>query len=402
VPRRQPPEMWSSFGIGEVPAWRTLAPVERAGGIGTRATLGGLGVGFTVGWNITALGAVATRLSHAYGVGLVTVGLFTTAQFVVHLAMQIPGGRIADRFGARRTGLVGLGVIAAGNAVSLIAPQPVYAFVGRAVVGLGTGLAFVSGSDYVRSRGGSPFVQGVYGSASVLAPGIGLALIPGFANWTGFRAPYLSAVIVAAICTIALALAPAGPRTARHSGERLEVGFFRDVRLYRFAAIHALSFGFSVVVGNWVVTLLEHHGHSKGAAAAAGSLTLLLGFFTRIWGGSLLRRPHASRWVAASLVLGGAGAVALATPLPVVGLFAAAAVIGLAAGLPFAMAFTGAAAARPEAPGAAVGYINAWAAFVIVVGTPLVGLTFSLPGDGRVGFVVIGLLAALAALAAPR
>ena len=39
---------------------------------------------------------------------------------------------------------------------------------------------------------------------------------------------------------------------------------------------------------------------------------------------------------------------------------------------------------------------------MIVVGTPLVGLTFSLPGDGRIGFVVIGLLAALAALATPR
>ena len=39
---------------------------------------------------------------------------------------------------------------------------------------------------------------------------------------------------------------------------------------------------------------------------------------------------------------------------------------------------------------------------VIVVGTPLVGLTFSLPGDGRLGFVVLGGLAALAALATPR
>jgi hypothetical protein len=46
--------------------------------------------------------------------------------------------------------------------------------------------------------------------------------------------------------------------------------------------------------------------------------------------------------------------------------------------------------------------VNAWASLVIVVGAPLVGLTFSLPGDGRVGFVAIGILAALAALATPR
>ncbi|HXH97738.1 MAG TPA: hypothetical protein VNH40_11060, partial [Gaiellaceae bacterium] len=67
----------------------------------------------------------------------------------------------------------------------------------------------------------------------------------------------------------------------------------------------------------------------------------------------------------------------------------------------FAMAFTGAAAARPEAPGAAIGFINTWAALAVVAGTPLVGLTFSLPGDGRIGFVVLGVVAAFAALATP-
>ena len=92
----------------------------------------------------------------------------------------------------------------------------------------------------------------------------------------------------------------------------------------------------------------------------------------------------------------------LALPLPFWALVVAAAIVGLAAGVPFAMAFTGAAAARPDAPGAAVGLVNAWASLVIVAGTPLVGLTFSLPGDGRIGFVVLGLLAALAALATPR
>ncbi|MFL5913919.1 MAG: MFS transporter [Gaiellaceae bacterium] len=364
-----------------------------------RAAIGGFGVGAAVGWNIAALGAVATRLSHAYDVRLATVGLFVTVQFVVHMAMQIPGGRMADRFGAQRSALVGVAVIAAGNAISLIAPAAALAFGGRAIVGLGTGIAFVSGSDYVRASRGSPFQQGVYGSASVLAPGIALAVVPAIG---GFRAPYLTAIVVAALSLAALAVAPRAARTRRHAGERIGGDLFRDIRLYRFGAIHALSFGFSVVVGNWVVTLLEHHGQSKGVAAAVGSLTLLLGFFTRIAGGSILSRPNASRWVAGSLVAGGAAAVALATPLPLAGLVAASAVVGLAAGIPFAMAFSGAAAARPDAPGAAVGFVNALASFVIVVGTPLVGLTFSLPGDGRIGFVVVGVLAALASLATPR
>jgi nitrate/nitrite transporter NarK len=212
----------------------------------------------------------------------------------------------------------------------------------------------------------------------------------------------VSAIVVVGTSLALLALAPTVERTVRHAGERLESNFFTDPRLYRLAAIHSMSFGFSVVIGNTVVTLLEHHGYSKRAAAFAGSLTLVLSFFTRIAGGPLLQRPDARRWIAASLVVGGSGAIALALPMPYVLVVVAAAVIGLAAGVPFARAFTGAAAARPDAPGAAVGFVNGWASFVIVVGTPLVGLTFLLPGDGRLGFIALGSLAALAALATPR
>jgi MFS family permease len=364
--------------------------------------VGGIGVGIAVGWNITVLGPIATPLSHAYDVSLTTIGLFVTVQFVVHMLMQIPGGRAADRLGARTSALAGLTIIALGSAVSLPAAEPALGFLGRAVVGVGTGFAFVGGSDYIRARGGSPFLQGLYGGGSVLAPGVAVAVMPPLESSIGFRAPYLSSIVVALVCATLLALAPAVERTVRHAGERLDTAFFRDRRLYRFAAIHAMSFGFSVVVGNWVVTLLEHHGHSKSSAAATGSLTLLLGFFTRAAGGSLLRHRSASAWVASSLVVGGLGAVVLALPLPLAALVVVSAVVGLAAGLPFAMAFTGAAAARPDAPGAAVGFVNACASFVIVAGTPLVGLTFSLPGNGRIGFVALGIVAALSALATPR
>src|SRR3954453_9699621 len=106
-----------------------------------RWQIGGGAVGIAVGWNIAILGPIATQLSHVYGVGLATIGLFVTVQFVVHMVMQIPGGRAADRYGARRIALAGLIVIAVGNAISLPAALPPLGFLGRAVVGLGTGLA---------------------------------------------------------------------------------------------------------------------------------------------------------------------------------------------------------------------------------------------------------------------
>ena len=376
-----------------------MAREERIRG---RATAGGIAIGAAAGWNLAALGPVATRESQAYGVGLATIGLFVTVQFVMHMAMQIPGGHAADRWGARRSSAVGLGILVVGNAVALPVADPALGFLGRAVVGVGTGLAFIGGSDYIRAHGGSPTVQGMYGGSSVLAPGIAVAVIPGVAKWMGFRAPYLSTIVVVLLAAALLALAPEAPRAQRYTGDRLDWSFVRDSRLYRLAAIHSFSFGFSVIVGNWVVTLLEHHGQSKAAAAAVGSLTLLLGFFTRIAGGRLLRREDASRIVAGSLVLGGIAAIVMALPLTLPEYVVAATVLGLAAGVPFARAFTGAAAARPDAPGAAGGFVNAWAALTIVAGTPLVGLTFSLPGDGRIGFVVLGVLAALASLATPR
>ena len=376
--------------------------MARGEGIGGLATAGGIAIGWAAGWNLAALGPVATRESHAYGVGLATIGLFVTVQYVMHGAMQVPGGRAADRWGARRSSAVGLAILVVGNAIALPAATPALGFLGRAIVGIGTGLAFIGGSDYIRAHGGSPTLQGVYGGSSVLAPGVALVVIPVVAVWTGFRAPYLSTILVVFVAAVLLVLAPDAPRTVRPGRGRLDWSFVRDSRLYRLAAIHSFSFGFSVIVGTWVVTLLERHGESKAAAAAVGSLTLLLGFFTRIWGGTILRREDASRIVAASLVFGGAAAIMLALPLSLPGYVAAASVLGLAAGVPFARAFTGAAAARPDAPGAAVGFVNAWAALTIVVGTPLVGLTFALPGDGRIGFVVLGVLAALASLATPR
>ena len=51
---------------------------------------------------------------------------------------------------------------------------------------------------------------------------------------------------------------------------------------------------------------------------------------------------------------------------------------------------------------AATGYVNAWGIAAIVAGTPLLGLAFSLPGEGRVGFAAVAALWALALVALPR
>jgi predicted MFS family arabinose efflux permease len=233
----------------------------------------------------------------------------------------------------------------------------------------------------------------MYGAVSMAAGGLALALVP---LWPGWRAPFAAAAIAAAAGVLLVALSPREPaRAAVERGLSL-----RDRRLLPLAVMHAASFGLSIVVGNWVATLLERSGgESEQVAGVIGGLVLFVGVVSRPLGGRFVRRPGV---VAASFVAGGIaiGALALAKPLPL--MVVAAAVVGFAAGIPFAPAFSGAQRLRPDAPGAATGAVNMVAAVVILLGTPLLGLTFSLPGGGRTGFVAVALLYGLTALVVHR
>jgi MFS family permease len=371
-----------------------------------RALVGGCALGLATGWNISNTGAIATQLSHRYGVGLATIGLFTTALFATHLIAQIPGGRASDRFGARRAGLLALAWIAAFSGLSMAAPETWLAIVTRALAGFGTGLSFIAGSAYVRAVGGSPAAQGLFGGAGLAGGGVALAVVPQVERFAGWRAPYATSVAVALLGLALLAAAPADARRVRPHREG-GAGVLLDRQLYRLAILYCASLGLSVTLGNWVVTLLDRHGGlSKGSAGVVGSLTLVLGIVTRPLGGWILREhPERARVaVGASLAGGAAGTLLLAAARPPVVAALGAALVGIAAGIPFAPSFTGAALLRPDSPAAAVGLVNGAAAAVILAGTPLLGLSFGLPGDGRAGFCVVAALwlASLAVLPSAR
>jgi MFS family permease len=355
-----------------------------------RALLVGFALAFTPGFNVANVGAVAEQASRDYGVGLAVIGLFTTALFVSHAAMQVPMGRLCDRLGARVVGGAGLAVVALASAAALGWREAWFAIAMRFVAGFGTAAAFVGGSDYVRATVGSPVAQGLFGAVSMAGGGLALALLP---LWAGWRTPFVAAAIVAAAGLVVVAL---GPREARRPPRANERTTVFDRRLLPLGAMHASSFGLSVVLGNWVVTLLHRAGGvSEHAAGVAGGLILFLGLVSRPLGGRLIDRP---RIIRASFAVSALGIVALTAAQPLALAVVGAALVGLAAGVPFAPAFAGAARVRPDAPGAAVGFVNMLAAVVILVGTPLLGLTFSLPGNGRLGFAAVALLCAVTTL----
>src|SRR5918997_1045895 len=135
-------------------------------------------LGLASGWNVGNVGAVASELADVYAVSLVVIGLFTTALFVSHTAIQIPGGRASDRFGAARAGMAALGLIAAGNLLALVTPEAWLLLLARAITGFGTGLAFIAGSAMVRQSGGSPFAQGLFGGIGLGAGGVAPPPLP--------------------------------------------------------------------------------------------------------------------------------------------------------------------------------------------------------------------------------
>jgi MFS family permease len=371
-----------------------------------RGVVAGCLLGATSGWNFGNIGGIASELSRSYGVGLATIGLLTTAMVATHLAIQIPGGRASDRFGPARSGAAALVVLSTGNALALAAPEPGLAIAARAVVGVGTGLAFISGSALVRESGGSPLAQGVFGGISLAPGGIALAVVPQLEGAIGWRAPYWTALALSlAVLATVLVLAPRTAESATAPGVRSAI--VGDRRLYRLAVLYAASYGLGVVLANWVVELLQRHSNmSDGTAAAVGALTLLLVVVSRPLGGwVLLARPRSTRpVVATSIVAGTAGTLALLAAGPTWLAVAGALLVGIGAGIPFSPAFTGAAATRPDAPAAAVGFVNTAANLVVLVGTPLLGLAFSLSGEGRLGFAALALLwlAALAVLPSGR
>lgn len=359
--------------------------------------IAGLAVGGCLTWNVSNVGAVADALAEHYGVSLALVGLLTTSLFVTHLAVQLPAGRSADAAGSRRVALVAIAAAVVGNALLLVDAGVVFALVARAVVGIGSGAGFVAGLDLVRAGGGGTRLQGLYGGATMAGGGLAIMVVPALTEATSWRAAYWSALVLALAAAVPTLAATGLPRIG-HAGRWI----VRDRDLLPIGTLQAATFGLAVVAGNWVVPLLERQGATATAAGLAGGLILFVGIVTRPLGGVLVGSIGGRVLVASALLGISAGAILLAADSSLAVSTLGALVLGLMAGFPFAAIFAAAQRARPDAPGAAIALVNACAVLTILVGTPLAGLTFSLPGDGSVAFVAIAALAAAALLSLRR
>lgn len=113
----------------------------------------------SLAWSVWGLGAllylfgfyqrvapavITDRLMSDFAIGAAALGNLSAFYFYSYVAMQIPTGIIADRWGPRRLLTVGAGVAALGTALFAFSPSLFWANAGRLLIGASVAVAFVS------------------------------------------------------------------------------------------------------------------------------------------------------------------------------------------------------------------------------------------------------------------
>lgn len=108
-------------------------------------TVWGLGAAlYLIGFYQRVAPAVMTaELSRAFDLGATGLGNLSAFYFYSYVAMQVPTGILADRWGPRRLLTVGAGVAGVGTLVFALAPNLGWAGAGRLLVGGSVAVAFV-------------------------------------------------------------------------------------------------------------------------------------------------------------------------------------------------------------------------------------------------------------------
>jgi len=321
-------------------------------------------------------------------------GLLTTGIFATHAAMQIPGGHLVDRLGAKRVLLWALIWVALGNLGMAFAGAYWQLLACKIFTGIGTGVCFVGGARYVHAAAAGPrqnLAQGLFGGSVQLGAGFVILAVPRLYLLAGWRATF----IVSGAMAIAAAIIWTTGAPDVSSGVSIP-GQFHEMllapQLWILGLFQMATFGLSLVVGSWVVVLLTKVMRIPVTRAGLiGSLVLLLGIVSRPLGGVLRRHLGIRPLIGGSLLMIALGCfVFVSTSVSLGSALAGVVLIGMGVGLPYAAMFSRAGALFPGRAGAAMGLVNMLGIVMILGGAPLVGHLADLSGNFRTSFVVLG------------
>jgi MFS family permease len=304
--------------------------------------------------------AVITReLSRDFALSAAALGNLSAFYFYGYVAMQIPTGLLADRWGPRKVLALGAAFTAAGTLLFALAPDVGWANVGRLAIGGAAGVAFVSmlklASHWMPARRYA-LVSGIALSMGVIGATLAGVPLRSAVDAFGWRAVMGASAVVTALVAVAIfagarddpaerGYASYYPGTGHDPGAASMAASLREVLAYRntwilFLAPGALSGIVLTFAGLWGVPfLVTLHGFTTAGAAATASAMLVSWSVASIAYGPLSerigrRKPillaglvvSALLW-AAILFLPGLGSVALVALLLAVGISSAAFIV---------------------------------------------------------------------------
>ena len=361
-------------------------------------------VGFAFSANYTNHAPLAGVLAREFGFNQAMAGLLTTGIFATHAAMQVPGGHLVDRLGARKVLIFALAWVAVGNFAIAFSGAYWQLLGWKIFTGIGTGTCFVAGARYIHETLAGPrlhLAQGLYGGSILLGSGFVILAVPQIFAWVGWRGAFLvTAAVAAAAWVLWIIAAPRmHPAAAARGSFR---GMLASSELWLLGLMQMASFGLAIVVGAWIVALLgKTFGMPAAKAGLVGSLVLLLGIATRPLGGALKRRLGVRPLLAGSFLLNAAGCLVLASGWNSLLLAILAVVLlGTGCGAPYAALFTRAAALFPGRAGAAMGLVNTLGIVMILIGAPLAGHLADWTGSFQSSFLALGAFSLIACAAA--
>src|SRR5437879_9726790 len=248
------------------------------------AVLCGCIVAFAYSANYTNHAPLAPALMREFGFNQALAGFLTTGIFATHALMQIPGGHLVDRLGAKRVLLCALAWVTLGNLGIAFAGAYWQLLLCKIFTGIGTGVCFVGGARYVHAASAGRqlnVAQGFFGGSVQLGAGFVILAVPRLSLLAGWRATFLVSAGMA--LTAAIIWLAGAPNVT--SGAALP-GRFREMlvapQLWLLGLVQMASFGLSLVVGSWVVVMLTKVLKVPATQAGlVGSLYLCLGLLRR-------------------------------------------------------------------------------------------------------------------------
>ena len=263
----------------------------------------------------TLITVALPSVAHGLQVSSATTAIVLSAYFGAYALVLLPGGALADRFGARRLALIGLALFAVGAGLGALTSSISALIATRVVQGVGAGLvspAALAGavSGFPPERRGSAL--GIWGASAGVSNLVGPLLGGLLTVSLGWRAAWWALVPLTLIASAAIAREM--PATL-HGGDAADKG--SAVNRVVMAATLVAALTFAVMIGCFYLAsqyLQRSAGYSAlGASAALVIVALLVGAAAPLTG--RLVDEHGERLPAMlGFVLAAGGLALLAIP----------------------------------------------------------------------------------------